>query len=137
MTTESNPSKSTATATNASNSQTAALRGAALAFGKPPVKPKPNLNTSASLNGALAAASKAGRASNPQSAPINNTGSQGEDARLRRQQSDGSSGNSSVGGGPSTPIRRISSQFPKSDASGHLTIPGGASADRSPGGHAR
>lgn len=38
----------------------AALRGAALAFGKPPVKPKPKSNTYSGSNGALAAATKAG-----------------------------------------------------------------------------
>ncbi|CAG8973442.1 hypothetical protein HYALB_00006468 [Hymenoscyphus albidus] len=37
-----------------------ALRGAALAFGKPPVKPKPKTNTYSGNNGALAAATKAG-----------------------------------------------------------------------------
>jgi hypothetical protein len=40
--------------------QSAALRGAALAFGKPPVKPKPQTNTYSGNNGALAAATKVG-----------------------------------------------------------------------------
>ncbi|EPE29566.1 EF-hand [Glarea lozoyensis ATCC 20868] len=39
-----------------------ALRGAALAFGKPPVKPKPQVNTYSGNNGALAAATKVGGA---------------------------------------------------------------------------
>jgi hypothetical protein len=135
MTTENNHNKSAALSTHASNNQTAALRGAAVAFGKPPLKPKPKLNDSTDLRGALAAATRAERASNPHGLLVNNTGSQGEDTRLRlrRQQSDGSSGNSSAGGRPSTPvaIRRLSSQFSKSDATGHLIIPGGQSADRS------
>lgn len=42
-------------------SQNAALQGAALAFGKPAVKPKPNLNTYSGDDGALAAARGAGR----------------------------------------------------------------------------
>jgi hypothetical protein len=41
-----------------------ALRGAALAFGKPPVKPKPQTNTYSGNNGALAAATKVGGARN-------------------------------------------------------------------------
>ncbi|KAH6680431.1 hypothetical protein B0J14DRAFT_578625 [Halenospora varia] len=40
--------------------QNAALRGATMAFGKPPVKPKPQINTYSGTNGALAAATKAG-----------------------------------------------------------------------------
>ncbi|KAJ5042938.1 uncharacterized protein L3040_004328 [Drepanopeziza brunnea f. sp. 'multigermtubi'] len=39
-----------------SAAQDAALRGASLAFGKPPVKPKPKINTYSGKNGALAAA---------------------------------------------------------------------------------
>jgi hypothetical protein len=45
--------------------QSAALKGAALAFGKPPVKPKPQANTYSGNNGALAAATKVGGAQNP------------------------------------------------------------------------
>ncbi|TVY43246.1 Increased rDNA silencing protein [Lachnellula occidentalis] len=44
----------------ASQRQSAALRGASVAFGKPPVKPKPQINTYSGNNGALAAATKAG-----------------------------------------------------------------------------
>jgi hypothetical protein len=42
--------------------QSAALRGAALAFGKPPVKAKPLVNTYSGNNGALVAATKVGGA---------------------------------------------------------------------------
>jgi hypothetical protein len=42
------------------STQNAALRGASLAFGKPPVKPKPQINNYAGKDGALAAATKAG-----------------------------------------------------------------------------
>lgn len=44
----------------ASTVQNAALRGASLAFGKPPIKPKPKINTYSGNNGALAAATKVG-----------------------------------------------------------------------------
>ncbi|KUJ22163.1 uncharacterized protein LY89DRAFT_681470 [Mollisia scopiformis] len=48
---------------NVNDTQNAALRGASLAFGKPPVKPTPKLNDYAGTNGAMAAAKAgAGRA---------------------------------------------------------------------------
>ena len=59
MTAETRPQASRTPTSTQNNS--AALRGASLAFGKPPVKPKPNIDNSYSgNNGALAAATRAG-----------------------------------------------------------------------------
>lgn len=121
MTAESKYDRTSATSLNASNNpsssanQAAALRGASLAFGKPPIKPKPNTSAYKGNNGALTAATIAN----------NSTGTRAEDERLRPQQSGGSSGYSSVGGiSDSGTARRTSGHFSKSDASGHLKLPG-------------
>ena len=53
------PSTNSSSTTTTQN-QSAALRGASLAFGKPPVKPKPQIQNYSGRNGALAAATSAG-----------------------------------------------------------------------------
>ncbi|TVY81296.1 Increased rDNA silencing protein, partial [Lachnellula suecica] len=117
----------------ASTAQDAALRGAALAFGKPPVKPKPMINTYSGNNGALAAATKVGTHTKPAS---NNTSAlrlerPGIDQRLSYQSTGGSTVSRANTGysEQNTPRQRMG----RSDGmgNGHLQPPGAEKEGRS------
>jgi hypothetical protein len=122
MSTQFNPYVRTdAKASNASASQNAALQGAALAFAKPPVKPKPN-NYSGN-NGALAAATKAGgNTTAPRRSPITSPSSNGKDERLMSQHSCASN---TYGHGPGIEfaMQRQTTNSVKGDMSDHLLLP--------------
>ncbi|KAK6581382.1 hypothetical protein PZA11_006073 [Diplocarpon coronariae] len=82
----------------------AALRGASLAYGKPPVKPKPQSNTYSGHNGALAAASWAGAGGSWQNQNARNiTASRleelGGDQKIAYQHTGSSVGSRSYAGG--------------------------------------
>src|SRR4051812_21685482 len=80
--------------------QYAAWKGASMAFGKPPVKPKPQINANSGTNAALAAATKVG--ANSRSTSVSRTPSMtrlehsGEAHRLSYQRSGGSNAGSSL-----------------------------------------
>ncbi|KAK0124246.1 Increased rDNA silencing protein [Cadophora gregata] len=84
----------------------AALRGATLAFGKPPVKPKPQIHNYSGNNGALAAATSVGGTitggSRQSTRNINASRSEdlGGDQRLAYQNTGSSVGSRSYTGGP-------------------------------------
>ncbi|KAE8450998.1 hypothetical protein EG329_005438 [Mollisiaceae sp. DMI_Dod_QoI] len=110
---------------NINNNRDAALRGASLAFGKPPVKPKPKINDYAGTNGALAAATKVGGA---RTASRNSSNSRweepGSDERLAYQNTGSSVGGRSYTGAPERPsLQQRSGQFL---GGGGFLQPGGA-----------
>lgn len=72
------------------NAPDAALRGASLAFAKPPVRPKPNLKGFTSNNGALAAATVADRTLSPQRLSLASSPGQTTGGQLSRQSTGGS-----------------------------------------------
>ncbi|KAI9734479.1 MAG: Increased rDNA silencing protein [Claussenomyces sp. TS43310] len=80
-------SKSSKSSKNAPSTQGAALRGAAMAFGKPTIAPKPLPDTYTGRNGALAAATRAGRvpAASSQALLASHAGSHGVHERHRVQ----------------------------------------------------
>lgn len=118
---------------NNNDSQNAALRGASLAFGKPPVKPKPKINDYAGTNGALAAA-KAGAGRAVASRNASSSSSRWEDPGIEDRltyQNTGSSagGRSYTAERPS--IQQRMSQF--GGGAGYLQPPGGTpEQNRSP-----
>jgi hypothetical protein len=122
MSTQFNPyARTDAKASNASASQNAALQGAALAFAKPPVKPKPN--SYSGNNGALAAATKAGgNTTAPRSSPITSPSSNGKDERLMSQHS-GASNTYGPGPGTEFAMQRQKTNIVKGDMSDHLLLP--------------
>jgi hypothetical protein len=129
MSTQTNPyARTDAKASNASANQSAALQGAALAFAKPPVKPKPN-NYSGS-NGALAAATKAGGNTNaPRSSPVTSSGPNGKDERLGPQYI--GAGNIYELAGPGSELalqRQKTNLLVRGDMSDHLLMPSAVSS---------
>ncbi|TVY25974.1 Increased rDNA silencing protein [Lachnellula hyalina] len=114
----------------ASQRQSAALRGASLAFGKPPVKPKPQINTYSGNNGALAAATKVGARTNTTStnkASISRLEASADDHRLGYQSTGGSTASMLHNGyGDRNPSR------PRLGGNGHLQLPGAEKGGRSP-----
>ena len=85
--------------------QNAALRGASLAFGKPPVKPKPQINNYSGDGWALSAAAKAGGGS-PRQKGKNNGSKQearGDSQNLSNQNAGSSVGDQSYTGGSERP----------------------------------
>jgi hypothetical protein len=98
----------------------AALRGASLAFGKPPVKPKPKIdNTYSGNNGALAAATKAG--GNPPSRNTSMSRWEAEEQRLAHQRTGGSNASGYAGD-----LDRIQQRLSQLDRGGNgfLQLPG-------------
>ncbi|KAG0648868.1 Increased rDNA silencing 4 [Hyphodiscus hymeniophilus] len=113
MTTETPRPRDSQSPTGANNN--AALRGASLAFGKPPVKPKPNIdNTYTGNNGALAAATKASGLSRPTSRNTSMTRREAEEQRLRYQRTGGSNVSGYAGD-----LDRIQQRLSQLDHSGH------------------
>jgi hypothetical protein len=112
---------------NNKNTQNAALRGASLAFGKPPVKPKPKTNDYSGTNGALAAAKGAGRAA--ASRTVSSSSSKWEpdvDERLGYQNTGSSTGGRSYTGSAERPsIQQRLSQY---GGAGYLQPPGAEQA---------
>lgn len=118
----------------ASQRQSAALRGASLAFGKPPVKPKPQVNTYSGSNGALAAATKVGARTKTTStniASIARLDASADDHRLGYQSTGGSTASM-----PYTGYRDRNPSRPRlgrlDGANGHLQLPGAEKGGRSP-----
>ncbi|PVH89951.1 hypothetical protein DL98DRAFT_508179 [Cadophora sp. DSE1049] len=97
------PTNSSSTITT--QNQSAALRGASLAFGKPPIKPKPQIHNYSGNNGALAAATSVGGTgtggSRQNARNINASRSEdlGGDQRLAYQNTGSSVGSRSYTGG--------------------------------------
>jgi len=90
------PKDSRAPTSNQNNN--AALRGASLAFGKPPVKPKPKINnTYSGNNGALAAATKANGSSQPASRNTSMNRWEAEEGRLGHHRTGGSNASGYAG----------------------------------------
>ncbi|KAH7342998.1 hypothetical protein BKA65DRAFT_505341 [Rhexocercosporidium sp. MPI-PUGE-AT-0058] len=100
---------SSSTATSTAQNQSAALRGASLAFGKPPLKPKPQIHNYSGRNGALAAATSAGGGGggggsggsrqNARNITASTLDDQGGDQRLTYQNTGSSVGSRSYTGG--------------------------------------
>jgi hypothetical protein len=129
MSTQTNPyARIDAKASNASTNQSVALQGAALAFAKPPVKPKPN-NYSGN-NGALAAATKAGGNMNAaRSSPMTSPGLNGKDERLISQYSSARNTSELAGPGSEGAIQRLKTNLlVKGDMTDHLLMPSAASS---------
>ncbi|KAF8849887.1 hypothetical protein BDZ45DRAFT_680205 [Acephala macrosclerotiorum] len=113
---------------NINNTQNAALRGASLAFGKPPAKPKPKINDYAGSNGALAAAKAgAGRAASRNVMGLSSGWEEPDnDERLAYQNTGSSVGGRSYTGGPERPsVQQRLSQFGGGGGGGYLQPPGG------------
>jgi hypothetical protein len=109
-------------ASNVSTTQNAALQGAALAFAKPPVKPKPNHYSG--NNGALAAATKAGGSTNARrSAPMTSPSFNGRDERLMVQHSGAGNTYESPERGTEAVMQRQKMGIVKGDISEHLLSP--------------
>lgn len=118
----------------ASTTRDAALRGASLAFGKPPVKPKPEVNTYSGNNGALAAATKVGGHSRTVSNKTSMLRLEGpaDDQRLGYQSTGGSTASRQQTGysEPSTARQRLG-RF-DGGGNGHLQLPGAEKEGKSP-----
>jgi hypothetical protein len=114
-----------------STAQNAALRGAALAFGKPPIKPKPKTNTYSGNNGALAAATKVG--AHPRTnASISRLDASADDQRLGYQSTGGSiASRPYTGYGERNASRQRPGHFDVG-GNGHLQLPGAEKEGRSP-----
>lgn len=120
-----------AKAPNTSTNQNAALQGAALAFAKPIVKPKPNSYNGG--NGALAAATKAGGNPRPasRSSPVPSPGSNGKDEQLMSPYSAASNPFGSAGSwsGSELALHRQKLNLPaKGDTPDHLLLPSAVSS---------
>lgn len=104
-----------------------------MAFGKPPVKPKPNINTYSGNNGALAAATKVGphRKTASNAASISTPGSPAEDRRLGYQNTGGSTISRQTTGHTERNASRP--RLGRFDGAGnaHLQLPGADSYGRS------
>ena len=104
-----------------STNNSAALRGASLAFEKPPVKPKPGIDYTYSGNsGALAAATKANGYSRPTSRSTSRNRWEAEERRLEYH----TTGESNVSGYAGD-LNRIQQRFSRLDGGGnnHLQVP--------------
>jgi hypothetical protein len=101
----------------------AALRGAALAFAKPPAKPNPN--TYNGKNGALAAATLAESTSHPTSRTRLGTQIEvnGIDEGIVPQYSGSSSAYGSIGLGPEVSPRQTTNRFNRGNGIDHLALP--------------
>lgn len=128
MSTQTNPyARTDAKASNASTTKNAALQGAALAFAKPPVKPKPD-NYSGN-NGALAAATKAGGNTNARrNSPVAPPGSNGKDELLMPRYSGASNIYGSARPGTDLVVQRQKMKLVKEDISDHLLSPSAVSS---------
>jgi hypothetical protein len=114
-----------------STTQNAALRGASLAFGKPPVKPKPQINNYSGDGWALAAATKVGGASPHQQgryASDTRQDAPGDGQSLSYQNTGSSVGGQSYMGGSERP--NIQQRISQLGGTGFLQPPGGT-ADHS------
>ncbi|KAH8790178.1 hypothetical protein BGZ57DRAFT_877002 [Hyaloscypha finlandica] len=114
-----------------STTQNAALRGASLAFGKPPVKPKPQINNYSGDDWALAAATKVGGASLHQQgryASGTRQDAPGDGQSLSHQNTGSSVGGQSYMGGSERP--NIQQRISQLGGTGFLQPPGGT-ADHS------
>jgi hypothetical protein len=113
--------------------QNAALQGASLAFGKPPVKPKPKMNTYSGNNGALAAATKVGgggASRQNERTPIARLEAPGQLQKLGYQSTAGSvGGRSYTGGSERGTVRQRLSNL---DSGGFLQAPGAKTQSKSP-----
>ena len=115
------------------NKQNAALRGASLAFGKPSVKPKPQINNYSGDGWALSAAAKAGGGS-PRQKGKNNGSKQearGDSQYLSHQNTGSSVGGQSYMGGSERP--NIQQRISQIGGTGFLSPPSGtADPSKSP-----
>ncbi|TVY21807.1 Increased rDNA silencing protein 4 [Lachnellula arida] len=118
----------------ASQRQSEALRGASLAFGKPPVKPKPQINTYSGNNGALAAATKVGartKTTSTNNASIARLEASADDHRLGYHSTGGSTASMPYNGhGDRNPSRPRLGRL--DGGNGHLQLPGAEKGGRSP-----
>ncbi|KAN0110472.1 hypothetical protein V8E51_006859 [Hyaloscypha variabilis] len=126
MTADTEPSHNIRLGRDEPTSQNAALRGASLAFGKPPVKPKPQINNYSGDGWALAAATKVGGGSPRQQGKYTSASRQdtsGDSQSLSYQNTGSSVGGHSYAGGSERP--NIQQRISQLGGTGFLQLPGG------------
>ena len=134
MTADTQLSQTTRLGKDEASTPNAALRGASLAFGKPPVKPKPQINNYSRDGWALAAATKVGGGSPRQQGKHTSASRQdtsGDGQSLSYQNTGSSVGGQSYTGGSDRP--NIQQRISQLSGTSFLQLPGGtADASKSP-----